>query len=136
MTIPTLINKTNKQEYVSRLKKTYSTLAQATGKIVAEEGNPRADIGGWTTDIDAVYSLYKKHLQISKDCGADSGCFPNGSYKHLKNSYTKNYNTYSTGRKFVLADGASVFFSVCNNSCNINDNATMYITHVLPYLLM
>ena len=27
MTIPTLMNKTNKQEYVSRLKKAYSTLS-------------------------------------------------------------------------------------------------------------
>ena len=33
MTIPTLINKTNNQEYVSRLKKTYSTMAQATNRL-------------------------------------------------------------------------------------------------------
>ena len=47
MTIPTLINKTNNQEYVSKLKKAYSTLSQATNRIITEEGNPRGDIGGW-----------------------------------------------------------------------------------------
>ena len=51
MTIPTLMNNTNKQEYVSRLKKTYSTLAQATNRIIADAGNPRADIGGWATSL-------------------------------------------------------------------------------------
>ena len=33
MTIPTLINKTNNQEYVSRLIKTYSTLSQGLNSI-------------------------------------------------------------------------------------------------------
>ena len=47
MTIPTLMNNTNKQEYVSKLKKAYSTLSQATNRIITEEGNPRGDIGGW-----------------------------------------------------------------------------------------
>ena len=47
MTIPTLMNNTNKQEYVSRLKKAYSALSQATNKIIADEGNPNPSIGGW-----------------------------------------------------------------------------------------
>ena len=29
------------------LKKTYSTLAQVTNRIIADEGKPRGDIGGW-----------------------------------------------------------------------------------------
>lgn len=38
MTIPSLINKTNEQETVSALKKTYSSLSQAYQKIFAENG--------------------------------------------------------------------------------------------------
>ena len=38
MTIPTLINKTNKQEYVSRLTKTYSTLSQGLNSIWQNNG--------------------------------------------------------------------------------------------------
>ena len=37
MTIPTLINKTQNQEFVSRLKKTYSTFAQVTGLLLKME---------------------------------------------------------------------------------------------------
>ena len=59
MTIPTLMNNTNKQEYVSRLKKTYSTMAQATNRIIAEEGKPKGSIGGWATSRDSIYNLYK-----------------------------------------------------------------------------
>ena len=36
LTIPSMINKTNNQETVSRLKKAYSTLAQATQRIIFE----------------------------------------------------------------------------------------------------
>ena len=72
MTIPTLMNNTNKQEYVSKLKKAYSTMAQATNKIIADEGNPRADIGGWATSPEAVYNLYRKYLNKAKDCGLTS----------------------------------------------------------------
>ena len=62
ITVPTLINKTNKQEYVSKLKKTYSTLAQATNLIIAEEGTPKASVGGWASSAKNIYDLYKKHL--------------------------------------------------------------------------
>ena len=76
MTIPTLMNNTNKQEYVSRLKKAYSALSQATNKIIADEGNPNPSIGGWAVDTEAVYNMYKKYLSVAKDCGYNTaGCF-------------------------------------------------------------
>ena len=71
ITVPTLINKTNNQEYVSKLKKTYSTLAQATNQIIAEEGSPK---NGWVSSGDNIYKLYKKHLKNVKDCGTGTGC--------------------------------------------------------------
>ena len=74
LTIPTLINKTQKQEFVSGLKKSYSNLASVTNQIIAEEGLPRADIGGWASSSANIYNLYKKHLSIAKDCGNKSGC--------------------------------------------------------------
>ena len=67
MTIPTLINKTNNQEYVSRLKKTYSTMAQATKQIISDEGLPRADMGGWATSHEAIYNMYKSTSATQKN---------------------------------------------------------------------
>ena len=117
MTIPTLINKTEKQEYVSRLKKAYSTLSQATNRIIAEEGMPRGDIGGWATSTEAVFNMYKKYLSNAKVCGIDTnGCFE-GSYKRYGGS-TFNYDS---GRyTLVLADGSEIslgndFRADCSN---------------------
>ena len=117
MTIPTLMNNTNKQEYVSKLKKTYSTLAQATNKIIADEGMPRGDIGGWANNRENVYALYKKYLSNTKDCGNGQGCFADTYYKHLNGGLYKNLDT-SSHYRFVLSDGTSVLIDVVNSSCN------------------
>ena len=124
MTIPTLINKTNKQEFVSRLKKAYSTMAQATNKIIAEEGNPRADIGGWATSGEAVYDMYKKYLSNVKECGlSTSGCF-DGIYKRM-NGGKGDY--YTDRRTFVIADGMEISIKDSDlwTDCSRNTNGTL-----------
>ena len=115
MTIPTLINKTNKQDTISRLKKAYSTMAQATNRILADEGDPRADIGGWATSSSAVYNLYKKHLSNAKDCpGETAGCFT-GPYK----GYNSSINFDTTRNTLVLADGTEIVFWDLSQDCSI-----------------
>ena len=107
MTIPTLMNNTNKQEYASRLKKAYSTLSQATNRIITEQGNPKASIGGWATSHQAVYDMYIKYLSKAKECGVtkNKGCF-SGTYKRMDNTLA-NYET-ANRYAFVLADGTEV----------------------------
>ena len=125
MTIPTLMNNTNKQEYVSKLKKAYSTMAQATNKIIADEGNPRADIGGWATSPEAVYNLYRKYLNKAKDCGLTSnkGCF-SGNYKRMDNTFV-SYEI-SSRYAFVLADGTEVLISEANSpNCTWSGTGTL-----------
>ena len=115
MTIPTLMNNTNKQEYVSRLKKAYSTLSQATNRIIAEQGNPRADIGGWATSGEAVFNMYKKYLSNAKVCGIDTtGCFT-GRYKRM-NGTSGDYdaNRYT----LVMADGSEI--AIANSDVHTN----------------
>lgn len=58
----------NYQEYVSRLKKTYSTLSQVTNKIIAEEGTPRGDKGEWATNTQNIINKYKNKLNNTKKC--------------------------------------------------------------------
>ena len=110
MTIPTLMNNTNKQEYVSRLKKTYSTLSQATNRILAEEGTPKADIGGWGTTANAVYEMYKKYLSKAKECDSSTGCF-SGTYRYK----TKAAITFNgSSNTLILADGAQITMNPSN----------------------
>ena len=107
ITIPTLMNNTNKQEYVSRLKKTYSTLSHATNRIIAEQGNPKASIGGWATSPEAVYNMYKKYLSKVKECGSSSSeCFEK-RYSRLNNTGLTIVSNYS----LIMADGTKLSFS-------------------------
>lgn len=123
VTIPTVVNNTKKQEYVSKLKKTYSTLSQATAKIVAENGSAE----NWVTSTEGVYNLYKKHLSIAKDCGSSSGCLDQASeIKYLYGSQNPSYfSTYdsSNGFRFLLSDGTQVrFTNGVSATCTYNDD--------------
>ena len=120
MTIPTLINKTNKQEYASKLKKTYSTMSQATQKIIADNGMPRGDIGGWATSAEAVFNMYKNYLSNAKVCGIDTtGCFA-GTYKRMNGTTTSTFDDINRYR-LVIADGTEIsvaegdFHNDCTN---------------------
>ena len=120
LTVPALIQNTQKQEYVSALKKAYSTLSQASQMIISEEGSPKGD-DSWMTDVDALYNMYKKYLNNAKDCGADSGCAPEMHYKFLDGVTVDTEPQHSGGmyRKLVLSDGALIMFSsfAVNKTC-------------------
>ena len=118
------MNKTNNQEFVSKLKKTYSTLAQATNLIIAEEGIPRADKGGWLDSSEHMYQLYKKHLINAKECGAKAGCFNqhgDKGYKYLTGGAENSFNDpVSPYRRLILNDGVQVNFEFLSSSCSYN----------------
>jgi len=126
MTIPTLINKTQNQEFVSKLKKTYSTFVQATNKIISEEGVPKGSIGGWASSPENVYNMYKSRLSVAKDCGTGSGCFSQGSLKSLSGADENVSRDGSNFYKFILADGVQVNISEIwvNTNCSFNDFGT------------
>ena len=126
ITVPTLINKTNNQEYVSKLKKTYSTLAQATNLIIAEEGTPKASVGGWATNPQNIYDLYRKHLINAKECAGDTGCFGQGTYIRLNGDLDGNFDTANNYRKLVLADGVQImFYSDISDDCTKTYSGTL-----------
>lgn len=119
LTIPTAVNNTKKNEYVSKLKKTYSTFAQVTNKIIAENGTAE----NWVTSTENVYNIYKRHLNIIKDCGSNSGCLKQASqitslHGHGKNAYSHWDNN---GMLVILSDGTQVRFEEVFPSCDDTD---------------
>ncbi|MBR6164008.1 type II secretion system protein [bacterium] len=117
ITVPTLMNSTNNQETVSKLKKAYSTMAQATNLIIAEEGPPVNNGVGWVTNMDDVYNLYIKHLHNAKECSNKSGCLAD-KYLWMNGQYTDNYNAANAAaRNFVLADGTYVAIIKAEPTC-------------------
>jgi len=120
ITIPTVVNNTKKQEYVAGLKKAYSTFVQVTNKIIADEGNPRGDIGGWATSAEDIYNLYKKYLVNTKECGGNEGCFEQAANITYLNGNIYPYGTWDTSsdvRKMILSDGTQVLFDFASNDC-------------------
>ena len=122
LTVPALIQNTQKQEYVSALKKTYSTLSQVTNQIIAEKGTPRADAGGWAVSGAEIQQEYNKRLNNAKVCsnGKKRCIIKNGTryYKYLNgNSYTDDF----AGDALILANGAQLVFGWISQSCgNVN----------------
>ncbi|MBR6162766.1 hypothetical protein IKQ26_02580 [bacterium] len=109
ITVPTLMNKTNNQEYVTRLKKAYSTLSQVTNRILIEEGKPRAVDGGWLKSNIDFYNMYRKYLVNAKECGSENGCFEQ-TYKSLDGTRNVYYNNDTGHARLILADGVQILF--------------------------
>lgn len=129
MTIPTVINNTKKQEYVSRLKKTYSALSQASAKIIAEEGSAV----NWATSTETIYNLLKKNLVNVKECGTGSGCFQ-GEYKWKDNTTAHDFDS-ANRYKFTLADGAFVSmtkdYGDFSSTCSANLSGSVNVCQII-----
>ncbi|MBR6162485.1 type II secretion system protein [bacterium] len=130
ITIPSLINKTNNQETVSRLKKAYSSLSQATNLIILEEG----PVTSWATSLDNIYNLYMKKLINTKKCNREIGCFEQGTI-HWLSSRTEDFNS-STWRKFVLQDGSQILIAPqlsqnCTLDNEVNDGSKNHCARIV-----
>ena len=97
ITVPSLVNKNSEREVITKLKKNYSVLSDAFDTMVAEEGTSvegfmkQYNTGDRTTDSRNVFNIFRKYLNISKDCGIGSvnSCKPSdiqaASHKNLNN---------------------------------------------------
>ena len=127
--VPSIVINANNEATVSKLKKVHSTLQQATDMIMMEEGNAKASTGGWAKDVDAVYNQYKKHLNILKDCGSGTGCFPHVYYKRLDDVAVDDsyfWDDRDDMRKVVLSDGTLLLFEFKTEDCSTTSATGTY----------
>jgi len=118
ITVPTLSNKTNKQETISRLKKAYSTMAQATNQIIMDEG----PVPSWALNNQKVYELYYKKLKNAKKCDENSPCWQQGVIKNLYGSDWQDFSNSNGVKKFALQDGTIIFIgSSFSANCDLNN---------------
>ena len=107
MTVPTLMNNTNAQEFRSALKKAISSLNQAIEREYAMEG---VNVGDFTSAADLATNLFGKNLQVIDTTQAVQG---------------------HSGSNFVTADG--MIFSITEftpASCDFENETscgTIYI---------
>ncbi|MFA6988970.1 MAG: type II secretion system protein [Candidatus Gastranaerophilaceae bacterium] len=127
MVIPGLINTTNKQEYVTALKKNYSAMNSSLRLYMANNGcagNLRVCISSLSNDTD-LYNVFKPSLNVTKDCGSAGGmgCFAKGiSYKSLNPALADRgvLDNAASTYKIQLADGASIAFDLQDSSCSLS----------------
>ena len=112
MTMPTIINNTQKKELVAQYKKAYSVISQAYMMIANDNGGTVE--GVFTSDnsyID-VFSKYIKNVKVCRTSEEITRCYVD-SYKHLNGPIVNG----DTGSTLTTPDGATLRFYHINSSC-------------------
>jgi len=117
LTIPNVINNYSKQETVSRLKKAYSTIMQATVRAVADHGNVEMwEIGAAGNANDALTFFNKymaPYLSLSEKAQKLSSTSWDKHYSHLNNSQRDYGDSYI---RAYLSDGSSLTMVITNST--------------------
>lgn len=110
LTIPTLIQKVSNDQYVSKLKKEYSTLSQAFLLVQTDyNGDITPLFPGSATN---VMNAFTTKLNVIKNCGTATGCWYNTPINGLNGTPTwPTPDTSFSGGKVILADGSLLFIS-------------------------
>lgn len=120
MTIPSIIQNTQKQEYVSAMKKTYSALSQATNMVINEMGGTPDTwemVNGSNVDTDRIMSYYIPHMLNLRSCKAsNSSCNYPDVVLNINGTESKFYTQYggklgNNTFRWTLADGTYLNFN-------------------------
>ena len=112
-TIPTLINNTQKQEFVNGVKKANSTLQQAMANMANKNDAAVGDYS-FLSNINFIDEFAKVTNTIKK-CSSVSDCFGsnyNSKYKNLSGGAPG----LSTGTGVITADGVIYYYSSSLNA--------------------
>ncbi len=118
MTIPTLITKYQERVVVTKLKKSYSILANAFKLAEYENGS----VQSWIKSDDIAensklfYEKLKPYIKVIKDCGFEKGCWPSGYLKTLDGQDYVIYDEKTNEYRFILADGTLCMIWISPNS--------------------
>ena len=114
LTMPSLIAKYKEKEAVSKLKKIYSTFANAYLMAREEQGTPdnwySNEGSGTAAAANRMLDVFLPYLKVAKVCKQEQGCFANVVYKKPDNTNNYNWDTYPNSSRFILSDGTNVFF--------------------------
>ncbi len=120
LTLPSLISDTNSKDKVVKLKKAYTVLENAYGRMTGNYGL----LDEWSDiDTETITKRMSGVMQLAKNCGmtSDDSCFAEGA-KIIGINSTKAINSKDVG-KVMTADGFSFAFLVeqtKNSDCNMD----------------
>jgi len=114
LTLPTVINNTQKKELETGLRKNYSLMQQALQKMEYDEGQPIIPADYWqtTTLSTMLYSKFMKYFSVVKDCGLAT-CVPAyniQTYSAFDGSDNLAAHTKFDDGQFITNDSAIYLF--------------------------
>jgi len=123
LTIPNLINKTNREELRTGLLKAQTVLSGSLEKFYAKNGyrlTPNEVYSGGNSY--RLYKMIKPYFSIAKDCGASNcvDCCSSSVYKTYSGSNAgSGVQQYLDDGQFVLNDGMTIFIENQAGSSNV-----------------
>ena len=112
MTMPSLINTTQKKELVAQYKKVYSVISQAYLMILNDNGGSLDGVFTSDNEYIDVFSKYIKDVKTCKTNEEVKKCYLD-SYKHLDG----NVINTDIGSTLTTPDGATLRFNHFDSSC-------------------
>ena len=110
--MPSLINRTQKQELVAQYKKVYSVISQAYLMILNDNGGSFDGLANSDNDYIDIFSKYIKDVKVCKTNEEVTKCYLD-SYKHLDGAVV---NT-DVGTILTTPDGATLRFNHSSSAC-------------------
>ena len=111
LTIPGLIEKGTKKQLAARAKTAFSLMSSATNMLIADNGgNLTGNCFVGDQQHEQGLNCYVNKLNVIKNCGTGTGCFPDVTYKKLNGTDYYNINRNTNRGKVILNNGMSVFF--------------------------
>lgn len=121
MTVPTLLNNTQKQGYVTGLKKAYSQGNQVLEQMASDNDTPGDLSSIFNGDTAAVGTRFASYYKVIKTCGtANTGeCFAkfDNNFDGSANSTSSWTNTVNGKYAFITAEGMSFAFNSYYSQC-------------------
>lgn len=139
ITIPTLVSKYQKQQYVTQLKKSYSQFNQVLKLMTADAGCSQ-DLrctGMFSEDktAETFGAEIVKYFNVAKDCGvaANGGCFSNDVAVNFDGTYRGNNMDVDGMYKFITADGTAFMIEHENQDCLDGSRTTSRLHYMDQY---
>ncbi|MBR1754220.1 hypothetical protein IJ732_05220 [bacterium] len=112
LTIPTLMQKTNERETVSKVKKMFSVLTNAYSNYKVDNENNFGEFEMDEEGSTGVFNMFKPYLNIAKNCGTgETDCMFNGAYSYKNGSIQpQSLGPADYAYKAILSDGSLLIF--------------------------
>lgn len=125
LTIPTLVQKVNADQYKTAWKKNFSVLSQATQMILLNSGG---NLKGFCTNHNCIKDAYANYLTVIKNCNSGTllgNCW-HGSVGGLKQLNGNVMSSWDGGAGLILSDGALLRIAFAASNCDSATAGTMF----------